>query len=156
MGTRGGHEQEWLKLSEKQRAAWLGFLRAHSDIVKDLDAELHGTHQLPLSSFDVLVQLSLSRDGRLRMSQCAERALLSRSGLTRLVERLERQGFVVRERDATDARAIYARITRRGLEKLAVATPTHLDGVRRRFLDKLSEDQMRQLIGIWGQLLDEP
>ena len=156
MGTRGGHEHEWFALSEVQRSAWVGFLRAHSDIVKALDAELQAVHQLPLSSFDVLVQLSLSRDGRLRMSQCAERALLSRSGLTRLVERLERQGFVERERGATDARAIYARITRRGLEKLGEATPTHLEGVRRRFLDRLSDDQMRQLIGVWGQLLGKP
>ena len=91
MVARATHEEEWFKLSPQQRAAWSGFIRAHASIVKELDAELQDIHGLPLSSYDVLVQLSLAPDGRMQMFELAEAVHLSRSGLTRLVDRLERQ-----------------------------------------------------------------
>ena len=153
MVARATHEEEWLKLSPEERAAWSGFIRAHATIVKDLDAELQAAHGLPLSSFDVLLQLSLVPEGRMQMSELAEAVHLSRSGLTRMVDRLERQGLLERHRGDRDPRQVFACITGPGLERLAETTPTHLTGVRRRFLERLSQTQLEQLAAVWNQLL---
>jgi DNA-binding MarR family transcriptional regulator len=154
MVARATHEEEWFKLSPEQRAAWAGFIRVHASIVRELDAELRAAHGLPLSSFDVLVQLSLAPEGRMQMHELAEAVHLSRSGLTRLVDRLERQGLLERRRGERDPRRVFASITRRGLDRLAETTPTHLAGVRRRFLERLSQTQVKQLAAAWDQLLD--
>jgi DNA-binding MarR family transcriptional regulator len=153
MVARATHEEEWLKFSPQQRAAWSGFIRAHSSIVKELDAELQAAHGLPLSSFDVLVQLSLAPNGRMQMSELAEAVHLSRSGLTRMVDRLERQGLLERHKGERDPRQVFACITKTGLERLAETTPTHLAGVRRMFLERLSQPQVKQLAVIWNQLM---
>jgi DNA-binding MarR family transcriptional regulator len=154
MVARATHEEEWFKLSPEQRAAWAGFIRVHAAIVRELDVELRAAHGLPLSSFDVLVQLSLAPEGRMQMYELAEAVHLSRSGLTRLVDRLERQGLLKRRRGERDPRRVFASITRRGLDRLAETTPTHLAGVRRRFLERLSQAQVKQLAAVWAQLLD--
>jgi DNA-binding MarR family transcriptional regulator len=153
MVARATHEEEWFKLSPEERAAWSGFIRAHATIVKELDAELQAAHGLPLSSYDVLVQLSLPPNGRMQMHELAEAVHLSRSGLTRLVDRLERQGMIERHRGERDPRQVFACITKPGLERLAETTPTHLSGVRRRFLERLSPTQVGQLAVVWDQLL---
>ena len=153
MVARATHEEEWLKLSPHQRAAWSGFIRAHASIVKELDAELQAAHGLPLSSYDVLVQLSLAPNGRMQMFELAEAVHLSRSGLTRLVDRLECQGLLERHRGDRDPRQVFACITKPGIERLAETTSTHLAGVRRRFLERLSPAQAEQLAAVWKQLL---
>src|SRR4051794_8591246 len=84
------------RLTDLERGAWIGFLWAHHVLVGELDDELRRAHDLPLTSFDVLVQLDLSDEGQLRMSELADAVLLSRSGLTRLVERLESKGLLER------------------------------------------------------------
>lgn len=154
MVARATHEEEWFRLSPEQRAAWAGFIGAHASIVRELDAELQAAHGLPLSSFDVLVQLSLAPEGHMQMYELAEAVHLSRSGLTRLVDRLERQGLLERHRGERDPRQVFASITKSGLDRLAETTPTHLAGVRRRFLERLSQSQVRQLAAAWGRLLD--
>ena len=155
MIARATHKEEWFKLSPEQRAAWSGFLHAHAAIVKELDAELQARHGLPISSYDVLVQLSLSHDGQMQMYKLADAVHLSRSALTRAVDRLERQGLLERRRGTRDPRQVFAAITERGLERLAETTPTHLAGVRERFLDPLSQAQLEQLAEIWKLLLLE-
>jgi DNA-binding MarR family transcriptional regulator len=147
------HLRAWRRLTDEQLAAWSGFLRGHAQIVRALDAELEREHGLPLTSYDVLIQLSLAPDRRLRMFELADAIVLSRSGLTRLVDRLERTGLVERERGEADPRQTYARLTDRGLEVLADATPTHTAGVRERFLDRLSDEQTKQLAAIWRAAL---
>jgi DNA-binding MarR family transcriptional regulator len=153
MIARTTHEEEWLRLSPEERAAWSGFIRAHATIVKELDTELRAAHGLPLSSFDVLVQLSLAPGDRMQMHELAEAVHISRSGLTRLVDRLERQGLIERHRGERDPRQVFACITRSGLERLADTTPTHLAGVRRRFLERLTRTQVSQLAVVWNRLL---
>ena len=153
MVARATHEEEWLKFSPHQRAAWSGFIRAHSSIIKELDAELQAAHGLPLSSFDVLVQLSVVPNGRMQMYELAEAVHLSRSGLTRMVDRLERQGLLERHKGERDPRQVFACITKAGLERLAETTPTHLAGVRRMFLERLSQPQLKQLAVMWNQLM---
>ena len=141
------------ELTDDQLAAWSGFLLGHARIVRALDTELEREHGLPLSSYDVLIQLSLAPDRRLRMFELADAIVLSRSGLTRLVDRLERAGLVERERGEVDPRQMYARLTDRGSEVLAEATPTHVAGIKERFLERLSEEQTKQLAAIWQAVL---
>jgi DNA-binding MarR family transcriptional regulator len=152
-GAPATHLRAWRKLTPEQRAAWSGFLRGHAQIVRALDTELEREHDLPLSSYDVLIQLSLAHDRRLRMFELADAVVLSRSGLTRLVDRLERGGLVERERGEVDPRQMYARLTDRGFEVLVDATPTHVAGVKGRFLERLSEEQTKQLAAIWRAVL---
>src|SRR5256714_12867261 len=87
---------QWSGRTDPERAAWTGFLRAHSRITKALDRELAAAHDLPLSEYDVHVQLALTEDGRLRMSDLADAIVLSPSGLTRLGDRLARRGLLRR------------------------------------------------------------
>lgn len=139
---------------ELELSAWTGFLRAHATLVRELDEELTARHGLPLSSYDVLVQLEDAPEGQLRMSHLAEAVLLSRSGLSRLVGRLAGQGLISRVECENDARGAYAAITPRGRERLAEARETHRAGVRERFLDRLSEREQRQMTKAWSRLLD--
>ena len=88
----------------------------------------------------------------MRMSELADSVLLSRSGLTRLVDRLERQGLLKRERCESDARGLFAEITPEGRKVFAAARKTHLDGVRRVFLSRFSRDELRTLGGLWQKL----
>jgi DNA-binding MarR family transcriptional regulator len=127
-------------------------LRAHSDLTRALDAELAREHKLPLSSYEVLLFLADSDDGRMRMSDLADSVLLSRSGLTRLVDRLERDGLLTRRRCESDARGFFAEITPKGRRAFQAARQTHLDGVRRMFLDRFSRDELRTLGALWEKL----
>lgn len=136
-------------LRETELAAWRGFLLVHSAVTKELDAELALEHGLPLSSYEVLLHLANEPGGRKRMSGLAESVLLSRSGLTRLVDRLEREGLVKREGCKSDARGLNAVITTRGRELFTRARRTHLKGVRERFLAHLSDDEQRVLGELW-------
>ena len=128
------------ELEAGELAAWRGMLKVHSALVKALDHELEAAHGLPLSSYEVLIYLRVAPDKRLRMAELADRTLLSRSGMTRLVDRLERDGLLRRDTCSSDARGCFAVLTERGEDVLAGARATHLAGVRRRFLDHLDDD----------------
>jgi DNA-binding MarR family transcriptional regulator len=141
------------RLSTEELAAWRGFLRVHAALRKELDAELVAAHDLPLSSYEVLLFLDDAPGGRMRMSELASSVLLSRSGLTRLVDRLERAGIVQREDCDTDARGMHAVITKRGRRALGAARTTHLAGVRERFLDVLDDDERRVLAELWERMV---
>jgi DNA-binding MarR family transcriptional regulator len=141
------------ELTSAELAVWRGFLRVHTALAKQLDAELEAAHGLPLSSYDVLINLQAAPDRRLRMADLAERALLSRSGMTRLVDRLERQGLLARDTCASDARGCFAVLTDAGEALLAKARPTHLEGVREKFLAHLQPDDYDRLTRLWETLL---
>lgn len=140
------------QLDSRELAAWRGMLRAHRELVNRLDAELVREHGLPLTSYEVLISLADAPDSRLRMGELANELLLSRSGLTRLVDRLEKQGYVERRRCTDDARGWYATITEAGRRKLRSARPAHLEGVRRHFLDHLDHDDMEALAHVWTKV----
>ncbi len=118
--------------------AWRVFLEAHAHIIRALEADLLNEQNMPLQHYDVLVQLSEATDRRLRMSELAERTLLSRSGLSRLVDRLVVEQLVVREPCADDARGVEAVLTDAGLQRLQTAWVTHVRGVRELFVTKLA------------------
>jgi len=117
-------------------AAWRAFLQAHARITRRLDEELQAAHGLSLAEYDALLQIAHSPGRRVRMNVLANRVLLSRSGITRLVDRLEADGSVERMACSTDARGQEAALTPAGLDRLRTAAGTHLDGVRRYFLGR--------------------
>ena len=141
------------KLTAPELGAWRGFLRVHSALIKELDAELEARHGIPLSSYEVLIALADAPEQRLRMAELADQALLSRSGMTRLVDRLQKQGLLDRERCDCDARGAYAVLTEKGRRLLSEARPAHLQGVRERFLRQLDDGEMATLADIWERLV---
>ena len=141
------------QLDERELRAWRGMLRAHAALTKALDADLEAAHGLPLSSYEVLLYLNDAEGGRMRMRDLATSVILSRSGLTRLADRLEREGLIRRESCPSDARGAYAVLTPAGVEKLALARATHLAGVRSLFLQHFSEDELDRLGDAWERLI---
>ena len=139
-------------LAREELAAWRGFLRAHAAVTRQLDSELVERHGLSLSSYEVLLYLSAAPAGSMRMSELADSVLLSRSGLTRLVDRLERDGLVRRESCPSDLRGFNALITDEGRELFATARRTHLAGVHERFLGRFSREELRTLVALWERL----
>jgi DNA-binding MarR family transcriptional regulator len=150
--TRGSKS----KLSPEEAAAWQGFLRANVRMLRELDADLVRSHRLPLSSYDVLINLALAPGRRLRMTELAEQVLLSPSGLTRLIDQLQRDGLVERERGADDGRSVEAVLTPEGRKVLRAANEAHLKRVRELFLDRLSDAQLSQLGDIWSTVGRNP
>ncbi|WP_433245016.1 MarR family winged helix-turn-helix transcriptional regulator [Streptosporangium sp. CA-135522] len=139
-------------LDSEELAVWRMLQRAQVRITRMLEADLLVEHDLALASYDVLTQLSESPDRRLRMNDLAERVLLSRSGLTRLIDRLQRDGLVEREACPSDARGLFAVLTDDGAVRLAEATPTYLRGIRAQFLDVLDTDELRQCAAMLNKL----
>jgi DNA-binding MarR family transcriptional regulator len=139
-------------LDATELAAWRGLLRVHASLMKALDAELEAAHRLPLTSYEVLIQLADAPDHRMRMCDLADSVLLSRSGMSRLVDRLERDGLLERAACPADARGSYAVITPAGLDVLVEARPTHHAGIRRRFLAHFSEDELHRLAELWSRV----
>jgi DNA-binding MarR family transcriptional regulator len=141
-------------LSESEVAAWRGLLRSHSAWIAELEAELEREHGLPLTSYEVLLQLAEAPDCSLRMGALAERLYLSRSGLTRLVDRLDKQGLVERAECESDRRGSYAQLTADGRRRFDRARPTHLAGIRRHFLGRLDESDQARLAQIWAKIAE--
>jgi DNA-binding MarR family transcriptional regulator len=139
-------------LDDEELAAWRGMLRAHAALTRELDAQLAREHKLPLSSYEVLLFLADAPEGRMRMAELAESVLLSRSGLTRLVDRLEREGLLKRKPCESDARGYFAEITPKGRRLFDAARRTHLDGVRSLFLSRFSRDELRAMGALWEKL----
>ena len=142
-------------LDPRELRAWRGLLKVHARMVKALDAELESEHGLGVTTYEVLMYLADAPDGRMRMHGLASSVLLSRSGLTRLVDRLEREGYIERQSCESDARGAWAVLTAAGRSKLTEARRTHLDGVRRHFLEHLSDDELDALGGIWERMLPD-
>jgi DNA-binding MarR family transcriptional regulator len=141
------------ELDEVELAAWRGLVRVHAALAKELDAELEARHGLPLTSYEVLRGLRRSPDGKLRMAELAEHALLSRSGMTRLIDRLEREGMVGRTTCDKDGRGCYAVLTDAGREAVDSARRTYISVVRSGFVSRFSLDELRDLAGLLQRVL---
>ena len=139
-------------LTRDQLAAWRSFLRAHATITRTLEAELVADQDLSLAAYDVLVQLAEAPGRQLRMTELAEAVLLSRSGVTRLVDRMERAGLVSRCRVASDGRGVAAELTEAGLSRLRTASGPHLAGVARHFAGRLDVTDIAALERITRRL----
>ena len=119
---------------DAQLAPWRAFLRAHARVERRLDDDLRSRHGLSLQEYETLLHLAESPERRLRMGRLADSLLLSKSGVTRLVDRLVDDGLVERTSCTSDARGAEATLTALGLSRLRAAAPTHLDGIREYFV----------------------
>ena len=142
------------RLDPTRLAAWRTFLTAHAKLVDAIERELARAGQLPLGSYDVLVALVEAPDRRLRMRELARAVLLSRSGLTRLVDRLESQRLLRRERSEDDRRGAYAVLTDEGYAALRATWPIYAGAIVRHFATYLSDDEAQQLTTILQHVLD--
>ena len=132
-------------LKPAEMRAWAAFLDAQAALLRQLESELIEKEDMTLAEFDVLIQLGMAPDRRLRMTELSERVRLSRSGLTRLVDRLVQAGLVKRGKCAEDRRGTFAILTTVGGSRLHRARPVHLRGVREHFGKRLSAAQLSAL-----------
>ncbi len=132
--------------------AWRSFLQSHATIVRMLDAELISEHGITTRDYEVLLYLAQTPDRRLPMSALAESTMLTRSGITRLVDGLVAGGFIERVSCPNDARVSYAQLTDEGFEKLRHAGCTHVRSIRRLFLEHFDADETGQLAVLLGRL----
>ena len=140
-------------LSGEEFAIWAGFSQTHAALARELDADLRAAHGLPLTDFEILLWLANRPCEGMRMAALADTVLLSPSGLSRAVERLETRGLVQRIPCTEDRRGSYAALTESGIDLVRIAGATHAAGIRRRFLDRLTPAETRSLKAIWDRLL---
>jgi DNA-binding MarR family transcriptional regulator len=133
------------RLTDAESRAWQALLHAHHDVVRALDRELRDEHSVTFAEYDVLLRLGRTPERALRMSDLADRVMLSPSGVTRLVDRLIARGLLVRRTDPQDARVALASLTDEGSRLLRRAARTHLRGIRKHFTGRLSEAQLREV-----------
>ena len=126
-------------------AAWAALLRVHAAVVPELERELAAAHRMPLSWYDVLLELNAAPERRLRMSELGARVVLSRERVSRVVDELVRAGLVGRERNPDDKRSVFAVLTPAGRDQLRAAAPTYLAGIERHFTGHLSADEARTI-----------
>jgi DNA-binding MarR family transcriptional regulator len=153
MATTAKRPSSTGQLTPLEVRAWRGLLRVHASLSKALDAELEAEHSLPLTSYEVLMYLADAEHERMRMCDLAASVILSRSGLTRLVDRLERDGLIARQSCASDARGAFAKLTPAGRERLQAARATHLAGVRALFLDHFTAAELEELARFWERVV---
>ena len=132
-------------IDEFHLAAWRAFLTAHAAVIDLIERELAEARQLPLSSYDVLLALVEAPEHRLRMHEIARAVVLSRSGLTRLIDRLEAEGLLSRERSNIDRRGAYAVLTAKGLEAVRQAWPIYAKGISQHFTSLLNDEEAHVL-----------
>ena len=132
--------------------SWVSFLRAHSAITRQLNADLLNVHGLTLNDYEVMLLLSRAEDRRMRRVDLAQSVVLTASGITRLLDGLERSGYVEKDSCATDGRVSYAKLTSAGHTKLKDAAVTHLRGVEELFTGRFSDGELGQLASLLGRL----
>jgi DNA-binding MarR family transcriptional regulator len=132
--------------------AWVALLRAHAALTRALNTDLVSTHGLTLNDYEVLLHLARAEERQLRRVDLAQRLLLTASGITRLLDGLERAGYVCKGQCEADARVTYAVLTDAGLETLKAASATHSQGVQELFGDTYSDDELGALAELLGRL----
>jgi len=133
---------------------WVAFLRAHASLTRQLSARLETAHGLTLNDYDVLVQLAYAPDRQLRRVDLSRSVLLSPSGITRLLDGLEREGWVEKGLCPSDARVTYAVLTDSGLAKFKAVRKTHLVDIETVFGSRFSPEELATIASLLGRLLD--
>jgi DNA-binding MarR family transcriptional regulator len=141
------------KLADLHLAAWRNFITAHARLIDQIDKELAAADCVPLHWYDVLIELAEAPERRLRMSDLAHKVVLSRSGLTRLVDKLAAASLLMRESAASDGRGAYAVLTDDGLAALRKAWPIYARGIQTHFADHLSDDEARVMRDTLARML---
>jgi DNA-binding MarR family transcriptional regulator len=132
--------------------AFAGLLRSHSALTRVMNAQLVTEHGLTINDYEVLLLLARAPERQLRRVDLAESVLLTASGITRLLDGLERAGYVTKAQCETDGRVTYAVLTDDGLDKLREAGETHVAGIREVFEGRFSEDELQTLASLLSRL----
>ena len=154
MGGLDGDLDARTQLNALTLSCWRSLVKVHAIVSREIQADLIERRRLTLGAFEVLVQLSGASGREQRMTDLADAVLLSRSGVTRLVDRLERAELVARQRTSDDGRGVVAVLTEKGLDRLRTAAVTHLDGIVRHFVARLDCEQLTELGRITARLGD--
>jgi DNA-binding MarR family transcriptional regulator len=136
--------------------AWGAVLQVHAALVPDLDRQLQAAVGLPLTWYDVLLELAAAGHGRLRMSDLAERVVLSRTRVSRLVDELADAGLVCREQNPADKRSAYAVLTAQGRARFKEAAPVYLGGIEQHFAGRLSDEELRGIAVALRRVIEQP
>ena len=139
---------------EPNLEAWIRFLRAHASLTRQMSARLEADHGLTLNDYDCLVQLAYAPERSLRRVDLARSVILSPSGITRLLDGLEREGWVEKRSCDSDARVTYAHLTDAGLEKFKSARKTHLVDIEEAFGSRFTPEELEAVSSLLGRLLD--
>jgi len=132
--------------------AFISLIRAHAAVTRRLDRELVSDHGLTINDYEVLLRLARAPDRMLRRVDLAQQVLLTPSGITRLLDGLQRCGFVEKASCDTDARVVYAKLTDDGLDRLRTATKSHVASIRSLFCERLSDQELQTLGGLLTRL----
>jgi DNA-binding MarR family transcriptional regulator len=141
-------------MSDTDTAAWAGLLRVHAALVPRLDRELQAACQLPLTWYDVLLELNAAPDKRLSMGELGEAAVVSRTRVSRVVDALVAAGLVEREANPDDKRSAYAKITEAGRKRLREAAPVYLGGIERHFTSRMTATEARTVAEALAKVLN--
>ena len=153
MATTGAEERLPLSSDDIGLSAWRGLIESNAHLMRELDGEMQQRHGYALGDFDVLVHLADAAGGRLRMCDLANAVLLSPSGLSRRVDRLERAGLIERARGTADGRNVEATLTPAGRRTLRRLRQTHRAGIKERFVDQFSSNELASLSRLLARLV---
>ncbi len=154
MDTTLSHVNDVRWLSDEEQRAWRAFLAGSQLLMHQLGRELQYEHGLTHNDYEILVQLSESPDRRMRMTDLAERCLLSKSRLSHQISRMEEAGLVARATCPSDRRGAFAVLTDEGMRRLEKAAPSHVEGVRDHFIDRLTSDELAALAAAFRRVAD--
>lgn len=151
-GATAGRGADGEPLTELELGAWRGLLRAHAGMVRRLDADLRARHGITLTSYEALMLVGDAPSSRMRISELSSATLLSISGMSRMIDRLEREGLVRREPCEDDGRGAEVAFTPSGRGRLRAARASHLAGVRAEFLERFDDAELAQLAAMWERI----
>jgi DNA-binding MarR family transcriptional regulator len=151
-GTIGGVSEHRSQLAAR---AWAALLQAHANLVPRLDRDLQQATGLPLSWYDVLLELAAAADRRLTMSELGERAVLSRTRVSRIVTELEAAGLVYREGNPDDGRSAFAVMTAEGLTRYRAAVPRYLESIETHFAARLTDAELDSVATALGKVAQQ-
>jgi DNA-binding MarR family transcriptional regulator len=154
MDTTLSHVNDVRWLSDEEQRAWRAFVAGSQLLMHQLGRELQYEHGLTHNDYEILVQLSESPDRRMRMTDLAERCLLSKSRLSHQITRMEEAGLVARATCPSDRRGAFAVLTDEGMRRLEKAAPSHVEGVRDHFIDRLTSDELAALAAAFRRVAD--
>ena len=143
-------------MSDTDTAAWAALLRVHAAVVPALDRDLQAATGLQLTWYDVLLELNAAEDRRLSMGELGQRAVVSRTRVSRVVDQLVAAGLVVREVNPDDRRSAYAAITPAGRDRLRAAAPVYLDGIARHFTSRMTAAEAGTVAAALEKVLAAP
>ena len=142
------------EIDEVQLAAWRNFITAHANLIDLIDRELTIADRLPLHWYDVLIELVEAPENRLRLSELAHKVVLSRSGLTRLVDKLEIAGYLRRQAAPDDRRGAFAVLTDKGKDAVRKSWPVYTKGISKYFASNISQAEARTLRDVFARILE--